>query len=104
MLEILAHTNIGKVPKHHKLIVIEIPDGLTVETVTQQALLGWDHCNQRASRAFGDAWINSRRSVALIVRSVIATHDRIWSSIRLPRFFWHRLHRTGKYVWDVRIF
>ena len=75
MLEILAHTNIGKVPKHHKLIIIEIPDKLTVEILTRQTLPDWDHRNQCVSRAFGDAWINSQRSVALRVPSVIAPHD-----------------------------
>ena len=49
--------------------------GLPVEAVTQQALPDWDHRNQCVSRAFGDAWINSQRSVALRVPSVIAPHD-----------------------------
>ena len=105
MLEILVHTNIGKVPKHHKLIMIEIPDRMTVETVTQQVLLGWDHHNQRASRAFGDEWINSRRSVALIVPSVIATHDQNLVINPLhPEFSDIAYTEAESIKWDARLF
>lgn len=105
MLEILAHTNIGKVPKHHKLIMIEIPVELTIETVAQQTLPGWDHRNQQASRTFGDEWINSQRSVALIVPSVIATHDQnLVINLSHPEFLHITKTEPESIRWDDRLF
>ncbi|KAF0190552.1 MAG: RES domain-containing protein [Gammaproteobacteria bacterium] len=105
MLEILAQTNIGKVPKHHKLIKIEIPANLNVETVSLTALPGWNHRNQGVSRAFGDTWLTSKRSVALIVPSVIALHDRnlIINPLH-PEFSQITSSAPEDIQWDERLF
>lgn len=76
MLEVMTHANIGRLPRHSQMIIIEIPGDLAVESVDAAALPRWDHLDNVASRQFGDEWIVSRRSVALIVPSVIAQHDR----------------------------
>ncbi len=76
MLEVLAHAGIGRLPRHTQMIVIEIPGSLKVETVDPVTLPGWDHLNNQVSRAYGDEWLSSQRSVALIVPSVIAPHDK----------------------------
>ncbi len=75
MLEILAYANTGKVPGHHKLITIDIPDPVAVERVDPRQVPGWDDRNHLQSRLYGDQWLTEQRSVALIVPSVIARHD-----------------------------
>ena len=105
MLEILAHTNIGKLPKHHKLIVIEIPDSLAVETVTPQTLPGWNQRDQQASRAFGDQWIASQRTVALVVPSVIAVHDQnVVINPLHPEFAHISTSEAENIHWDERLY
>lgn len=76
MLEILVHANIGRLPRTSQLIVIEIPDSIKIETFDTASLPGWDHPNMVVSRLFGDTWVQSGRSVALLVPSVIAKHDK----------------------------
>lgn len=76
MLEVLVHANIGRLPRTSQLIVIEIPASLKTETVNVETIPGWDHPNMVISREFGDVWIQSQRTVALIVPSVIARYDK----------------------------
>lgn len=76
MLEILAHSNIGKVPKNHKMIQITIPDTVLVECADPTTITGWDDRSQTVSRLFGDQWLDEERSVALIIPSIIAPHDQ----------------------------
>lgn len=73
MLEVLAHRNGPSVPRRHQFVRIQIPESLSVETVLPDALPGWDAADEQASRAFGDAWYDARRSAVLRVPSVV-TH------------------------------
>lgn len=75
MLEILAYANTGKVPKHHKLMTIDIPSTVVVEQIDLSHVPGWDDRNYQKSRLYGDQWLTEQRSVALIVPSVIASYD-----------------------------
>lgn len=105
MLEILAHTNIGKLPKHHKLITAEIPGSLKIEAVNPENLPGWNDRSLETSRHFGDAWLHSLRSVALIVPSVIAPHDRNIAINPLHADFSEIKTNTPEDIgWDSRLF
>ena len=85
--------------------MIEIPDDLAVETISPQALPGWDHRNQQVSRAFGDAWINSQRSAVLIMPSVIAVHDLTQAINPLhPAFSCITTTVPESVQWDDRLF
>jgi RES domain-containing protein len=102
----MAHANIGKLPRYSQMIVIEIPESLkVVETVGISNLPGWDHLNNRVSREFGDQWIISRRSVALIVPSVVAKHDRnIVINQMHPNFHKITASKPESIHWDERLF
>jgi RES domain-containing protein len=76
LLEVLVHTNTGRVPKHHAWVEIAIPNDTPVETCDPSAVPGWDHADLVASRAFGDAWYDSLRSAILSVPSVVTRHER----------------------------
>jgi RES domain-containing protein len=75
LLEVLVHANQSQPPKHHRVVLVVIPDEVKVETVTANSLKGWDAEDMRASRAFGDRWIRENRTAILRVPSVI-THGR----------------------------
>lgn len=76
VLERLVHTNIGRIPKHQAYIEIVIPKGLRVEAITADQVPGWDEAGQEASRRFGDEWYDQRRTVALMVPSVVTRIER----------------------------
>ncbi len=105
MLEVMTHANIGKLPRFSQMIVIEIPASLTVETVDPSTLPGWDHLNNLVSRKYADEWIVSRRSVALIVPSVVAKHDHnIVINQMHPDFSKITTSSPESIQWDDRLF
>src|ERR1700750_708873 len=71
LLEVLVHANLSQPPKNHRVIQINIPEEVGVETVAINRIGGWDAADMIASCAFGDEWIESKRTVVLKVPSVI---------------------------------
>ncbi|SFU22414.1 hypothetical protein SAMN05518861_13532 [Mesorhizobium sp. YR577] len=57
-------------------VEITVPRGLTYEVFSQPSLPGWDTMAATVSKEFGEAWCLERRSVILLVPSVIARVDR----------------------------
>ena len=77
MLEILAHANIGRIPASHRFVVVDVPDGVSVESCDEANLPpGWDSQNNTPARGFGDQWLKEARSAILIVPSVVARLDQ----------------------------
>lgn len=70
MLEALVHSNLGRLPKTHAVVEITIPDGVAIEVLAADALPGWDAQDQRASRIFGDQWLDEQRTAVLLVPSL----------------------------------
>jgi len=105
MLEVMAQAGIGKLPRYSQMIVIEIPVRLSVETVAPAALPGWDHLNNQVSQQYGDEWITSGRSVAMITPSVVAQHDRnIIINQMHPGFSKITTTTPESIEWDSRLF
>lgn len=103
LLEILVHAN-GGVPGSQGYVEIEIPSGLLVEEITPDKLAHWDSPSYRATRAFGDAWYDERRTAVLIVPSVVTAIERnVLINEEHPEF---RLIRAGEPApvrWDARL-
>lgn len=73
MLETLAHAGIGRVPPTQQYIMVDVPDVLPVERHDATTLPdGWDTEDSAVARRFGDEWLASRRSLVLVVPSVVA--------------------------------
>lgn len=105
MLEVLAHANIGRLPKTHVWIEILIPVGVTIEEVRPSDVPRWYASDQRASRAFGDAWYDEARTAVLIVPSVVTRVERnIAINQDHPQF--SRIWATApqSVIWDQRLF
>ena len=75
LLEILAHAS-GSVPRSQGYIEIEIPADLSIEEVTPEDLPQWDSPSYETARAFGNRWVDERRTPVLLVPSVATRIER----------------------------
>ena len=72
MLEVLAHTNTGKVPPSHRCVTAEVPDELEITRLEIPNLpSGWDDQDSLAAQIVGDEWLRTGRSAVLLVPSVL---------------------------------
>ena len=104
MLEKLVQGS-GSLPPNQHFIEITIPNGVSYEVVDPAALPGWESSDALASKAFGETWQQSRRSLLLLVPSLVA---RIETNILInpdhaefPQVT-HGLHQPV--WWDKRLF
>ena len=106
MLECLAHAGIGRVPKTQVAIEIAIPGEVVVEIHNERSLPdGWDHCDLRVAHAFGDAWVRDRRTVVLVVPSVVARREaNVLLNPRHPDFKKITAGQPEPVIWDARLF
>lgn len=106
MLECLAHSGIGRVPRTHVAIEIAIATDVRIEQRGEAGLpAGWDHADMRAARAFGDAWIREGRTAVLLVPSVVARREmNVVLNPRHADFTKIRAGRPEPVVWDTRLF
>ena len=106
LLEVLVHSNLSHPPKHHRVVRIEVPDELKVETVLISTVPGWDDEDMRASRAFGDRWHRESRSSILRVPSVITQgrENNIVCNPAHPDFGLIRASDAEVVFWDARLF
>jgi RES domain-containing protein len=106
VLEVLVHTNLGRVPKTHAVIEIEIPEKIPSETAPVDALSGWDAEDQIVSRSYGDKWLEEQRTAILLVPSIVTRgHEHnILLNPDHPDF--KAITATGPedVVWDDRLF
>jgi RES domain-containing protein len=104
MLEILANGT-GRLPSNQHFIEITIPNGVSYEMLNPAHLPGWDATRPTASRAYGEAWQTSRRSLLLLVPSVVARMELNVlinpEHVEFPRIT-RSLHQ--RVWWDRRLF
>lgn len=104
LLEKLVHGS-GRLPPNQHYIEITIPPGVSYEVPNPATLPAWDAALPAVSQQYGEAWCKSRRSLLLIVPSVIARLDStILINPAHPDF--SRL-TTGLHTpvyWDSRLF
>jgi RES domain-containing protein len=105
MLEVLANSNIGRMPKHHAWIEILIGGGVSVEEVDERKVRRWDAPDQQASRMFGDRWYDEKRSTVLIVPSTVVRVERnVVINQDHPGFRKLRATAPKPVLWDERLF
>lgn len=75
MLEKLVHDN-GHIPPNQHWIAVTIPPGVTYEVLSAAHHPGWDAKDCLVAKACGEARRQSKRSLPLPVRSVVARIGR----------------------------
>jgi RES domain-containing protein len=104
MLEKLVHGS-GRIPPNQHYIEITIPNGVSYEALNTANLPGWASASGMASKAYGDAWQSSRRSLLLIVPSVVARVDRNFLiNPDHPQFAQIKTSLHQPVWWDSRFF
>lgn len=104
MLEKLVHGS-GHLPPNQHFIEITIPRGSSYEMFGEAKVPDWHHATSPASKAFGDRWQQAKRSLILIVPSVVARLEKnILINPEHPEFsaVTHGLHTPV--WWDDRLF
>jgi len=105
LLEILAHSHIGRVPRNFAYVEITVPESIGVEIVSPDDIPGWDLTGFSASQAFGDRWQKDQRSAVLLVPSVVTRMERnVLINPRLPQFAKIRVTVPQPVIWDGRLF
>ncbi len=104
MLEKLVQWN-GALPPNQHSIEIEVPVGASYEVVTTDTVPGWYTRDGEAARRFGRAWYAERRSLVLIVPSVVARmENNIVLNAAHPEFERVTVGLETPVWWDVRLF
>ena len=104
MLELLANGT-GRLPPNQHFVQITIPNGVSYEILNPAHLPGWEDVSRAASRTYGEAWQTSRRSLLLLVPSVVARMEmNVLINPDHPEFplITHSLHQPV--WWDERLF
>ncbi|MGZ8362966.1 MAG: RES family NAD+ phosphorylase [Caulobacteraceae bacterium] len=95
----------GRLPPNQYYVEITIPAGATYEVFQPASHPGWDLANGAVSKAFGCGWQASRRSLILIVPSVIARLDsNIIINHQHPEFGDVKVSLETPVYWDARLF
>jgi RES domain-containing protein len=103
MLEIIVRLPFPRGPSSHRSVSCDVPDDL-IEFLDPAAVPGWDNDDRLASQAFGNAWHDSRRTLALAVPSVIARHDRnVLINQAHTKFADLRPSEPEPVIWDPRL-
>lgn len=105
MLEVLAHANLGRLPKTHVWVEILIPRNIPIQIADASRIQGWDAADQRASRAYGDRWYDAGSAAVLLVPSVVTRLERnVVINQQHPDFKKIRASAPKRMVWDRRLF
>ena len=107
MLEILAPASIGRIPDTQQIVIAEVPDedGLIERHEPASLPDGWGTEDSGAARQFGDDWLASRRSLVLLVPSVVARLEfNAVVNPAHPDFSRVRVGAPEAVVWDRRLF
>ncbi|HXR97551.1 MAG TPA: RES domain-containing protein [Terriglobales bacterium] len=106
VLEILVHSNLGRVPKSHAVVEITIAEDVQVEAITTETVPRWDAEDQVASRSYGDRWLEERRTAVLLVPSFV-TRGRERNVLLNPEHpHFARITTTDpeEVAWDQKLF
>src|SRR5712691_2107260 len=65
LLEILVHSNLGRVPRGFAFIEIHVPAEVDIEEITSKDLRKWNAPDCAVSQAFGSRWVQLKVRVSL---------------------------------------
>jgi RES domain-containing protein len=104
MLEKLVHGS-GAMPPNQHYVEITIPNGVSYEVLNTASLPDWAHATATSSRIYGDGWQRQKRSLVLIVPSVVARVEKnILINPEHPQFGEIKTSMHQPIWWDDHLF
>lgn len=104
LLEKLVHGS-GRLPPDQHYIEVMVPRGLSYEVFSPPSLTGWDAMPATVSKSFGEQWYTEKRSVILMVPSVVARLDsNVLINPHHPEFPAIQASLHKPVFWDRRLF
>lgn len=105
ILETRVHANARRPPRR-EIAVITIPAGTRISELAASDAKDWDDVQGNTSRAAGDSWLKSARTMALIVPSKAGAPLEKNIVINLDHPDARKLHvkSLGPVPWDTRLF
>ncbi len=106
LLEMLVHCNTGRIPKTHAWIEISCPARFGVHEIQASEVPDWMGFDIRRTRELGDKWYTEKRSLVLLVPSVVTAgvERNVLINQDHPGFRYVRGTEPVGVVWDGRLF
>jgi RES domain-containing protein len=106
LLEMLVHCNTGQIPKTLSWIDITYPDKYGVSEIKPAEIANWNTFDFRGTRAIGDRWYEDRRTLILLVPSVVTAgvERNVLINQEHPGFRYVRATAPLPVRWDSRLF
>jgi RES domain-containing protein len=106
LLEMLVHCNTGRIPNTHAWIEITCPGRYGVTEIKPAQVPDWNGFDIRRTRALGDRWYEDRRSLVLLVPSVVTAgvERNVLINQDHPAFRHVRATAPVGVKWDSRLF
>jgi RES domain-containing protein len=104
-LEILVHANTGAIPRRFNYVHADVPDDASVEEADVTLIKGWNAADTSAARTFGRVWLQERRSLVLLVPSVVTNglDCNALGNPAHPEFRRIAVSPESPVVWDPRV-
>lgn len=104
LLEKLVHGS-GRLPPNQYHVRVTVPASCSYESFSEPSMPGWDRMPPTVSRLFGERWYAERRSLLLIVPSVVARpENNILINPAHPEFGRIETSLHQPVYWDRRLF
>ena len=105
MLVHLELNDLDSVPDSDQLLMIDVPDGISIRAVDDETLAPNWRALEDVTRALGDAWLRESSSALLSVPSAIVPHTRSYLiNPAHPDASKVKILSHGQYPFDSRLF
>jgi RES domain-containing protein len=104
-LEILVHANMQGLPRDLKYVFADLPEETRVERMDERHVEKWAAPDMRQAQAYGKAWLQERRSLVLLVPSVVTRgldFNAVINPLH-PDFSAIDVAGEAPVVWDMRL-
>jgi RES domain-containing protein len=106
LLEVLVHLSFVEVPSAYQWIELSLSGEQEVEQITSSEVRDWNTGDFTAARSFGDLWYEEKRSIALLVPSVVTAgvENNVLINQEHSCFSEIEASAARDVIWDARLF
>jgi RES domain-containing protein len=106
LLEVLVHLSFDEVPSTYQWIELSLPGKQEIEQLTGSEVPDWNTSNLTRARSFGDLWYEEKRTIALLVPSVVTAgvENNLIINQDHSGFSGIQASTARDVIWDDRLF